>query len=199
MNAKTLPLRFGAALVLLLVIVAVALSAAGSNGETAPDGATRCRPEATDCVDTTGDYLPGEGVAIGEPNPAAPGGVEVPGMGMCARDVPDCNDMDLGISWNPIEVTPGIEGDTTHPVGELVDTSGTDVTIGFWMGTESCYAVNAVDVTETDTTVTVEISVVTRPGVDACIDIAEARSVTVSLAAPLGDRKLVVGDSPAGR
>jgi len=200
MNTKTLPLRLGAALLMLLTVVTLALSAAGTDGTMSAGGdANRCRPEVTDCVDTTGDTMPDQGIAVGEPNPNAPGGVEVPGIGMCARDLPECNDTDLGIAWAPIDIAHAVEGDATTPSGELVDAVGSDVTVGFWMGIESCYAVNAVDVTETDTTVSVDISVVGRPGVDTCIAIAEARSVTVTLAAPLGDRNLVVGGEPAGR
>ena len=186
MNTKSLPLRIAVALVLLLALGALGLRAALGT-DWVPADAGRCLPEAVDCVDTIGDPLPGEGIDVGEP---------APGSGMCPIDVTDCDDTADDMVWTPIEVTPDVEGDVTVPTGEFVDAIGNDLTVGFWMGTDACFAVKAVDVTETDTKVAVDISVVRLAGIDACIEIAEARSVTVTLDAPLGGRILEIGGAP---
>ncbi len=122
---------------------------------------------------------------------------------MCALEHPDCEDTvvaadgDLGddIEYRPIEPEGDVAGEgTAINDGTLVSSDGNLLTIGFWMGVESCYAVESVDVTETASEVSVEIIVAARDLDAVCIEVAEARSVTVELSQPLGDRALQIGN-----
>lgn len=130
-----------------------------------------------------------------------------PIAGACAPDHPDCEDtvvvpdegdegtVDDEIRYRPIEPEGDVAGEgRVLSDGTLVSAEGNSITIGFWMGVETCYAVERVDVTETDSQVSVDIIVAARDVDAACIEIAEARSVTVELGEPLGDRTLQVGD-----
>lgn len=144
------------------------------------------------------------GAAQGTDGDSDGGDAETPPVaGMCAPDHPDCEDTvvapdgDVGekIEYRPIEPEGNVAGEgTAINDGTLVSRDGNLVTIGFWMGVESCYAVESVDVTETAGEVSVEIIVAARDLDAACIQIAEARSVTVELSQPLGDRALQIGD-----
>jgi hypothetical protein len=135
------------------------------------------------------------GIAAGEPDPSGPA------LGMCAPDAPDCNDVvvqpgdgRLVPGYRPVGVEGDVPGDGLPVAGErLIGADGNRLDIGFSMGADACYAVEAVDVIEADDRVTVDIIVAPREPGRACIAIAEARSVSVELAAPLGDRSLEVG------
>lgn len=97
----------------------------------------------------------------------------------------------------PIEIEGDQPGESSViGTGELVAVGGTTVTIGFWMGTDACFAVERVDVAETETKVAVDITVGARNLDQTCIEIAEARSITVELAEPLGGRILEIGGAP---
>jgi len=101
------------------------------------------------------------------------------------------------ITYRPIEVEEGLVGDGYVPGGgELVSVDDRTVTVGFWMGVDTCYGIDRIDVAETETKVTVDITVKARALDQVCIEIAEARSVTVELAALLGDRILEIGGAP---
>lgn len=126
-----------------------------------------------------------------------------PVAGMCAPDHPDCEDTVVapdgdigeGIEYRPIDPEGDVAGEgTAINDGALVSTDDNFVTIGFWMGVESCYAVEKVEVTESDSEASVEIIVAARDPNAVCIQLAEARSVTVELAQPLGDRALRIGE-----
>lgn len=101
------------------------------------------------------------------------------------------------ITYRPIDVEDGLVGDGHVPGGgELVSVDDRTITVGFWMGVDTCYGIDRVDVAETETKVTVDITVKARSLDQVCIAIAEARSVTVELAAPLGGRILEIGGTP---
>lgn len=153
-------------------------------------------------------------IAVGEPAPGSN-----PSTGMCVRDMPDCVDVvleptdadrcipevpdceDTGTT-EPIEYAPVVvEGEQAgdgHVVGggALIAADNTTLTVGFWMGSGDCFAVERVDVAETDTKVAVDITVAPRALDQVCVEIAEARSITVALARPLGGRILEVGGAP---
>lgn len=140
-------------------------------------------------------------IAEGEPDPGTN-----PSTGMCLPDVPDCEDVvieptdDTGAPeqvYLPVDVEgeQGGDGDVVGS-GELLSADGTAITVGFWMGTGDCFAVERIDVAETDTKVAVDITVAPRTVDQVCIEIAEARSVTVDLERPLGDRILEIGGAP---
>lgn len=98
------------------------------------------------------------------------------------------------ITYRPIEIEPDLPADGNVPGGgELISVDGKLVTIGFWMGVEDCYGVQRVDVTETETKVAIDITISARSADQVCIEIAEARSITVELGAELGGRVLEIG------
>jgi hypothetical protein len=102
-------------------------------------------------------------------------------------------------TYRPIEVEGDLPFDGHTPGGgELIAVDGNKVTVGFWMGVESCYGVQRIDVAETETKVAVDITVSARSADQVCIELAEARSVTVELDAPLGGRILEIGGAPVG-
>ncbi len=153
-------------------------------------------------------------IAEGEPAPGTN-----PSTGMCLPDAPDCGDVvisptdgnrcmpefpdciDTGapepIVYVPVDVEGRQAGDG-HVIGsgELISTNGSTITVGFWMGTGDCFAVERIDLAETDTKVAVDITVAPRAADQVCVEIAEARSVTVDLDQPLGLRILEVGGAP---
>lgn len=176
-------------------------------------GFTACGLAEASAPDTTQP-----GIAVGEPAPDTAN----PSTGMCLPDVSDCVDVgidpaagarclpdaldceDTGplepVTYRPIDVEGDQPGDgTVIGSGELIDAAGDTVTVGFWMGTDSCFAVERIDVAETDTKVAVDITVAARSLDQACIEIAEARSVTVELGRPLGGRIFEVGGAPVNR
>jgi len=61
------------------------------------------------------------------------------------------------------------------------------------MGIEDCYAVERVDVAETETKVAIDITVAEREVGAMCIELAEARSLTVELDSALGERIVEIG------
>lgn len=95
------------------------------------------------------------------------------------------------MTYQPIDIAGDLPGG-----GELISTDGNTVTVGFWMGVEDCYGVERVDIAETETKVAVDITVAARALDQVCIEIAEARSITVELDAPLGGRVLEIGGAP---
>jgi len=101
------------------------------------------------------------------------------------------------ITYEPIDVEGDLPGDGYVPGGgELISVDGNKITVGFWMGVEDCYGVERIDIAETETKVAVDITVAARALDQVCIEIAEARSVTVALDAPLGGRILEIGGAP---
>lgn len=142
------------------------------------------------------------GVAQG--TDALPDDTEVtPVAGMCAEEQPDCQDtVDVPVNgsdepqirYRPIES----EGDVADEAtllndGKLIAAEGNTITIGFWMGVEDCYAVEFAKAEESDNLVIVDISIAARDLDAVCIEIAEARSVTLELSQPLGERAVQIG------
>lgn len=100
-------------------------------------------------------------------------------------------------TYRPIEVEGDLAGEGSVPGGgTLISVDGNTVTVGFWMGVDDCYGVERIDIAETETKVTVDVTVAERDLDQVCIAIAEARSVTVELDAPLGERVLEFGGAP---
>ena len=133
------------------------------------------------------------------------GDTEVPPMaGMCTQEQPDCQDMvevpndgtdGPDVEYRPIEPEGDVAGDgALLNDGELVAVDGKTITIGFWMGVEDCYAVEFAEVQESPDLVKVNISIAARDVDAMCIEIAEARSVSLELGSPLGERALQIGD-----
>ncbi len=163
--------------------------APGGSGQDIPTSGM-CLPDVPDCVDVVVD-------------PVAPGH---DADGRCLPEFPDCVDtsgpleepgtpsVDPGSVYRPIEPEGDVAGEgVVIGGGDLVSVDGNRITVGFWMGVEDCFAVERIDLAETETKVAVDITVAARDADQACIALAEARSVTVELDAPLGDRLLEIG------
>jgi hypothetical protein len=94
-----------------------------------------------------------------------------------------------------VEPTPGMAGVRPRPfVKSIVNDDGT-VTILFWGGVEPCDVLDHVDVSYGAEAATVTLYSGHDPsaGNVACIDIAELKSVTITLDEPLGDRTIEDG------
>lgn len=120
-----------------------------------------------------------------------------------ADDIPDQDEpmpvpgdapVDPEITYRPIEAEGDLAGEGYVPGGgELISVDGNTITVGFWMGVEDCFGIERIDIAETETKVAVDITVAARAVDQVCIEIAEARSVTVELDSPLGGRILEIG------
>ncbi len=101
------------------------------------------------------------------------------------------------ITYRPIDVEGGLVG-PGHIInhGEVIAVDGNRVTLGFWMGVDTCYGIERIDLAETDTKVAIDITIGARAADQVCIEIAEARSVTVEFSSPLGERIVEVGGAP---
>lgn len=98
------------------------------------------------------------------------------------------------ITWARIEPTDDLEAPVlTEPV-ELVADPGDDqvVLVHFYGGVPECYGARAEVVREDERQVEIRLETGTRPGTGdrACIEIAEAQELAVTLAAPVADRRL---------
>jgi len=99
--------------------------------------------------------------ATAEPLPPADGATPV---------VPEDGLLDVRtLGWDHITVAP----------------DGRTLTVYFWSGVQDCYGLAGVTVDETGVVPVIQIQVGTRPGADACIDIAQAYSTIVVLGAPI--------------
>jgi hypothetical protein len=165
----------------LLVVLAVLLSACGDDNEAVESGAGGDNAGTNDSGTTSGNDGDDAVVDDGTTGHTVDPGVTVP-AGEPA----------------PIEPNPSGTSDPRPNAWDDYQVSDDDktLTFSFYMGVESCYSLDHVQVDETDTTVTVTIFTGTNPDLapdTACIEIAELRSVEVDLAAPLDDREVVDG------
>ena len=95
----------------------------------------------------------------------------------------------------------GVAGEVAVPTGNAVNPQpvtdaileeaspdDTELRFKLWMGVEPCDVIHTVTVTETDTTVDVEILRGVGDIAATCVAMAVERTVVVGLDAPLGDR-----------
>lgn len=96
---------------------------------------------------------------------------------------------------HPVEPTPGMAGVRPHPFVKSIANGDGTVTLVFWGGVEPCDVLDHVDVAYAADAVTVTLYSGHDPsaGDVACIDIAELKSVTITLDQPLGDRTIEDG------
>lgn len=116
------------------------------------------------------------------------------GMAMCAEGVTNCDDMVIenpnggdvavptGNAVNPIPVTEAT----------VISAEGNEVRFSVWMGVEPCDVIDRVEVTETESSVDVEIFRGVGDIAATCVAMAVERTVVAELAAPLGDRVLTL-------
>jgi hypothetical protein len=175
-----------------LLVLALALTACGDDTQAVDAGSGDNAGADGNTRDTTDPDT-------GASEPGNPGG-GIP-ADECPATNPDCGDTGVTVPvGEPRPIEPNPDG-TTDPRPNAFDDyavsdDGTTLTLSFYMGVDSCYSLDHVQVDETDTSVTVTIFTGGNPDLDpdtACIEIAELRSTTVELAAPLGDREVVDG------
>lgn len=150
-------------------------------------GTAMCAPGVPDCVDTVVD------------GPAQP----CPTDG-CSTDPHERPDS--GTVSEPDGGTDEIAYEEVHPVTtagtprrvafeSVVSDPGSDqLVVRWWSGVEPCHALVEVEVEESDGAVAVTVWEATVHPDDAdvaCIEIAQAKQHTVTLAAPLGDREVI--------
>ncbi|KQU46735.1 hypothetical protein ASG84_09610 [Rhodococcus sp. Leaf278] len=96
---------------------------------------------------------------------------------------------DVGTMFEP---TPDLIGATTTPFESWSQVSPNTIAVHFVTGTPECYGADAT-VTETDSTVTVELRTGTRPDAadKSCIMVAVYATMQMTLASPLGSRTIL--------
>ena len=115
-------------------------------------------------------------------------------LGMCAAEVPDCDDMVVedGTSGNDDVAVPTGNAVNPQPVTDAIldeaSPEQTELRFKLWMGVEPCDVIDSVSVVETATSVDVEILRGVGDIAATCIAMAVERTVVVDLEAPLGDR-----------
>ena len=181
---------------LVMLVVAAVLAGCGQ----APGG-----PAAAGAGDEPVDGGPGgatDGTGAGSGQGVA--GSRGSGQILCkgphrpAPDAPagtDCSVPDERIRGRPTRPRPGMVD--VHPVPwQTSRASGRRLTVSWWSGVEPCAVLDHVEVVEKPRRVVVTLYEGRDPAAGegtVCIEIAEARSTTVRLDQPLGDRKVVDG------
>ncbi len=170
-----------------LAVVAMATTACGaadsSEGEdvgAAPPAAGACLEGAEDCQDTGGDMgAPAPGDADQPVTDGGAGGGEDPG------------------EPTQVEPTEGLEN--VHPVGweevQVDPDDQTRVTVFWWSGVAPCNALSEVQVDYSDEAVTLTVMEGNVPSDEeqACIEIAQYKSTTVTLDEEVGPRSILDG------
>ena len=126
------------------------------------------------------------------PTAGAPGSVDPsppvtgsPGAGEPAGDA--------GRTLPPATTTPGEKGPAHRWEGYTVGADGVTLTFTYYAGVEPCSVFDSVVAEEGPDTVRVSIYERSGPGETVCIMMAQLKSATVTLAAPLGGRTVVDG------
>jgi hypothetical protein len=116
------------------------------------------------------------------------------GMAMCAPGVTDCVDVVIEDPADGDIAVPTGNAVNPEPVTEasVVSTEGNEVRFAVVMGVEPCDVIDRVEVSETETSVDVEIFRGVGDIAATCIAMAVERIVVAPLAAPLGDRTLTL-------
>ena len=116
------------------------------------------------------------------------------GMAMCAEGVTDCDDMVIENPNGGDVAVPTGNAVNPMPVTEatVISAEGDEVRFSVWMGVEPCDVIDRVEVTETESTVDVEIFRGVGDIAATCVAMAVERTVVAELAAPLGDRVLTL-------
>ncbi len=147
----------------------------------APPAAGACLEGAEDCQDTGGD--------MGAPPPDAPvsdgGGTDGGGLGPDAGQATE------------VEATDGL--DDVHPVDwetvEVDPADQTQVTVYWWSGVAPCNALADVEVDYSDDAVTLTVLEGSVPADEpqACIELAQYKSTSVTLDEEIGPRSILDG------
>lgn len=123
-----------------------------------------------------------------------------PAAGACLAGAEDCQDTGGGEDpGQPTQVEPTDGLENVHPVGwEQVQVDPDDqarVTVSWWSGVAPCNALSEVEVEYTEEAVTLTVLEGNVPSDEeqACIEIAQYKSTTVTLDEELGPRSILDG------
>ena len=125
-------------------------------------------------------------------------------LGMCAAGTPDCVDVIVEDGGSEGEEIAQPTGNAVNPqpvtdaVLDPTDPQSLELRFKTWMGVEPCDVIHSVNVTETATTVDVEILRGVGDIAATCIAMAVERTVVVELDAPLGDRAVTLSGVAVG-
>lgn len=102
------------------------------------------------------------------------------------------HEVPVGEVGTMFEPTPDLIRTTTTPFESWSQVSPNTIAVHFVTGTPECYGADAT-VTETDTTVTIELRTGTRPEAadKSCIMVAVYATMQMTLASPLGSRTIL--------
>ncbi len=154
----------------LLLLGALVLAACGSSGEEVSSGGGA--PTSTTDANVSGGST-------------GSGGTVDPGSGAADTTV---------TTWTRIEPTDDLVAAVVATPTEVVADPDDDqvVLVRFYGGVQDCYGANATVVREDDSVIEVRLETGSRSdaGDRACIEIAEAQELAVTLDAPVGDRRL---------
>jgi hypothetical protein len=92
-----------------------------------------------------------------------------------------------------VTTIPGERGPAHRWEGYAVGTDGVTLTFTYYAGVEPCSVFDSIVAEESPDTVRVSIYERSGPGETVCIMMAQLKSATVTLAAPLGGRTVVDG------
>jgi len=100
---------------------------------------------------------------------------------------------DAGTTPSPETTTPGVKGPAHRWEGYTVGADGVTLTFTYYAGVEPCSVFDSIVAEEGPDSVRVSIYERSGPGETVCIMIAQLKSATVTLTAPLGGRTVVDG------
>ncbi len=170
--------------VAVLALAATACGAADSSEDgdvaAAPPAAGACLAGADDCQDTGGDMgaPPPDGLPVADPDAPVTDGGETP-------------------QATQVEPTDGLEN--VHPVGwdriDVAPDDQTQVTVYWWSGVAPCNALSEVQVDYAEDAITLTVLEGNVPADEpqACIEIAQYKSTSITLDEEVGPRSILDG------
>lgn len=113
---------------------------------------------------------------------------------MCAEGVTDCDDIVIETPNGGDVAVPTGNAVNPMPVTEatVISAEGNELRFSVWMGVEPCDVIDRVEVTETESSVDVEIFRGVGDIAATCVAMAVERTVVAELEAPLGNRTLTL-------
>jgi hypothetical protein len=180
--------------VAVVAVAATASSPSGDQASAAPGGGS----SGAKAPLASGGPAIGDGVTSDDCNKEMQAGEMGPDVAVSyapCLPLDDRDKLDDPSRAHVVEPTPGMAGVRPRPFVKSIANDDGTVTIVFWGGVEPCDVLDHVDVAYGADAVTVTLYSGHDPsaGDVACIDIAELKSVTITLDEPLGDRTIEDG------
>jgi len=122
------------------------------------------------------------------------GGDTATSSGVTSQSVPGATDTTPGTSWKRIEPTDDLVNPIVAEPQEIVADPDDDrvALVHLYGGIQECYGARATVLSEDETTIVIRLETGGQPdaGDRACIEIAEAQELAVTLDAPIAGREL---------